>query len=257
MLRPGKATAAKDSYRHLKIAPEFLAHDIGGHFGSAKNGMQALVDGHAFVHAIQAAGIVVALVEFDERQIVGPITVDLIRARKTEWRFPAEIARRHQHVHGAQGIHVEVFVGNGRRFVVGRLRGGVNDELRPFGVAHLPHGLPVADIDGQVPVTRQHRLQFAHDRIRRPLLAEELPAHIVVDPHNLPAFGRKLADAFRTDQPARSCDKSFHSQDLLYYRVSLRGKPGRGELRVSRAPCGRRRIRCSPTTRRRWSGASR
>src|ERR1017187_1112010 len=61
--------------------------------------------------------------------------------------------------------------------------------------------------------------------MRRPLLAEELPAHIVVDPHNLPAFRGKLADAFRADQSAGSSDKSLHSQDPLYYYACLHGKP--------------------------------
>src|SRR5580692_2130684 len=75
MLRTGKAAAAKDAYRHLKVAPEFLAHDIGGHFGSAKNRVQTLVDGHTLVHAIEAAGIVVALVQFDQGQIIGPVAV--------------------------------------------------------------------------------------------------------------------------------------------------------------------------------------
>ena len=136
MLRSGQAAAAKNAYRHLKIAPEFLAHDIGRHFRSAEDRMQTLVDGHALVHAIQSAGIVVALVEFDERQRIGPVTVDLVRAGKTERRFRAEIARGHQHIHGAQRIHVEIVVGDGRGFVMRRLRGGVNDELRPLRVSN-------------------------------------------------------------------------------------------------------------------------
>ena len=108
---------------------------------------------------------------------------------------------------------------------------------------HLPDGLPVAYVDRQVPVARQCGLQFIDNRMSRALLAEELPAHIVVDPDNLPAFGRELADAFRADQPAGSSDKSLHSQDPLYYRACLQ----RGKL----ARCAERRIRYIPAIRRR------
>jgi len=93
----------------------------------------------------------------------------------------------------------------------------VNDELRPFRVQHPSHSLAVADIDGQVPVTRQRRAQFLDDRMRRTLFAEELTAHVVIDSHHLPAFCRKLADTFRADQPTGSGDKSLHSQNPLYY----------------------------------------
>jgi hypothetical protein len=72
---------------------------------------------------------------------------------------------------------------------MGRLGGRVNDEFRPLGIENLPDGLPIAYIDGQVAVTGQRPPQLLHHRMRRALLAEKLPAHIVVDPHNLPAFG--------------------------------------------------------------------
>jgi hypothetical protein len=53
----------------------------------------------------------------------------------------------------------------------------------------LADALAIAYIDRQVPVVWQRRLQFLHDCVSRALLTEELAAHIVVDPHNLPAFG--------------------------------------------------------------------
>ena len=171
--------------------------------------MQALVDRHVLVHAIQAAGVVVALVEFDQRQVIGPIAVNLVRAREAERRLPAKIACGHQQVHGAERIHIEVVVGNSRCFVMGRLGGRVNDEFRPLGIENLPDGLPIAYIDGQVAVTGQRPPQLLHHRMRRALLAEKLPAHIVIDSHNLPAFRGKLADAFRADQSAGTGDKSL------------------------------------------------
>src|SRR5579862_3680074 len=93
--------------------------------------MQALVDRHAFVNAVQAAGVVVALFEFDERQAVRPVAIDLVGAGEAERRFAAEIAGSHQHIHGAESIHIEIVVGYGCRLVMGRLRRGMNDELRP------------------------------------------------------------------------------------------------------------------------------
>ena len=75
----------------------------------------------------------------------------------------------------------------------------MNDKLRTFPFEHLAHRLPVSDVYGQVPVTRQRRTKLLDDRMRGALLPEELPPHVIIDPDNLPPRGRELADAFRTD----------------------------------------------------------
>src|SRR5579871_959939 len=179
--------------------------------------MQALVDGHALVDAVQAAGVVIALLVFDQRKVIRPVSVDFIRAGKAEGRLRAEVARRHQHVHGAQRVYIEIVVRYGSRLIVRRLRGGVNDKLRPLSFEHLPDRLAIADVDRQMPVALERGAQFLDDRVGGALFPEELPPHVVVDSGNLPAFRRKLAYAFRADQPARSSYESLHSQNPIYY----------------------------------------
>ena len=104
---------------------------------------QALIDRHALVDAIQAAGVVVAFFELSQRQIIRAVAVDFIGAGETERRFLAEIASGNQQVHGAEGIDVKIVVRNSRGLVVRGLGGSVNNELRPLGFQYVAHRLPV------------------------------------------------------------------------------------------------------------------
>src|SRR5262252_3822394 len=49
VLWAGKTAAAEDTYRHVEVTSELLAHDVGCYLGSAKDRVQAVVDRHSFV----------------------------------------------------------------------------------------------------------------------------------------------------------------------------------------------------------------
>ena len=78
----------------------------------------------------------------------------------------------------------------------------------------IPHGLPVADIDGEVTVARQGRYQLGDDGLRSALLAEELAAHVVVGADHIPALFVQEPDTLRTDQATGSGDKGRHRASL-------------------------------------------
>src|ERR1035441_10524548 len=106
MLRPGETAAAKNADGHLEIAAKFLAHHVGGHFGGAEDRMQAVVDRHVLVDAVQAASVMPALLQFLERQVVRTIAVYFVGAGEAERGILAVIARRHQHIHRAHRIEI-------------------------------------------------------------------------------------------------------------------------------------------------------
>src|SRR5688572_26739743 len=63
VLRACEAAAAENTNGHLKIAAKLLAHYIRCNLGSAKDGMQAVINRHALVYADPAIGIVVAFIQ--------------------------------------------------------------------------------------------------------------------------------------------------------------------------------------------------
>src|SRR5437588_12803972 len=106
MLRAGETTASKDAGGHLKVAAELLTHHIGGNLGGAEDRMQAVVDRHVLVDAIEPVGVIVAFLQLPKRQIIRAVAVYLISAGKADGGVLAEIARGYQDVHSANRIHV-------------------------------------------------------------------------------------------------------------------------------------------------------
>ena len=64
MLRSGETAAAEDADGHLEVAAELLAHDVRGDLRGAEDGMQAVIDRHVLVDAVQAVGVIPTLIEF-------------------------------------------------------------------------------------------------------------------------------------------------------------------------------------------------
>ena len=141
MLRAGKAAASKDADWHLKIPSELLAHHIRRNLGGAENGMQTAVDGHALIHPVQAVGVIVTLLELNQRQVGRAVSIHLVCARKTERGIAAEIAHCYQQVQRSDGVYVEIFIRNGRGLVMRRLGRGVDDEIGALGLDEVPHTL--------------------------------------------------------------------------------------------------------------------
>ena len=209
MAGAGQAAAAEDADGHLEVAAELLAHHVGGDLRSAEDGVQAVVDRHVFVDAVEPVGVVPALFEFLQRQVIRTIAVDLVGAGEAERRILAEVARRHQHVHGADGVDVEIVVGNGGGLVVRRLRGGVDDEIGPLGVEQIAHPLAIANVEIGMAVVRHGIDQVAHHLAGRAGGSEELLPHVVIHAHHAPAVLGEHADAFGADQSSGTGNQYF------------------------------------------------
>ena len=206
-----QAAAAEHADRHLEVAPILLTQHIGGHLRRAEERVQALIDRKRLVDAVAAFGVVPAPCVLDERQAVGAIAIDLVGAEEAERRLAREVARRDQQVQRADGVDVEILVGNRCRLVVRGLRRGVDDEVRPLGAHQFAHAVAIADVQFDVAIPAQLARQCLHHRPRRAAGAEEPGAQIVVDADDVPALGGERARALRADQTARSRDECFHA----------------------------------------------
>ena len=123
--------------------------------------------------------------------------------------------RRLEEVERADGVDVEVVERPARGEVVRRLRGGVDDQL---GLRLLDDAFDagaVADVEVVVLESLRGTAQPLEVPRRVAVLAEEVPAHVVVDAVHGPAARVEEGDHLRADQPARACDKGFlHPAEL-------------------------------------------
>ena len=87
-----------------------LHHDVGGDFGGTEEAVLALVDGEVLGDAvlIRGVGVVPAAVEFFERDGVGSVAIDLVRAHMNERRVGCVTARGFEEIQGANGVRIEV-----------------------------------------------------------------------------------------------------------------------------------------------------
>ena len=108
-----------------------------------------MVDGECFGDAVGVGGIgvVPACGELGERDAVGGVAVNFIRAHVHERRFGGGLAGGFEEIEGADGVGVEVVERNGGGAVVGRLRGGVDDDGGADGFDEGEDALAVADVE--------------------------------------------------------------------------------------------------------------
>ena len=93
--------------------------------------MERLVDPAIFADAVVVfwPGVFPAGFELLEGKFVGGVAIDLIGAEKDEDRFGTMEARGLEQVDRAKRINFKIENGDIARFVVGRLRGTVNDQI--------------------------------------------------------------------------------------------------------------------------------
>ena len=91
--------------------------------------------------AYSRVGVVPARVQLDQRDPVRPVAVDLVRAHVDERALGTAAPRGLEQVQRADGVGVEVVEGNGRRTIVGGLRGGVDDHGRAQSRHQIEHAL--------------------------------------------------------------------------------------------------------------------
>ena len=79
-----QAPTAKHTYRHVEIPPVLLGQHVGGELGCPERRVKAGVHRHGFIDAFPAVGVIVTLLLLDQRQVVGAVAIDLVRAREAE-----------------------------------------------------------------------------------------------------------------------------------------------------------------------------
>jgi hypothetical protein len=131
-----------------------------------------------------------------QREKVGCVAVDLVRRHEDEGRLRLHLTSGLQQVERAGRVHAEVGVGLARRPVVGRLRGGVNDQLEIGGV--LPedphHRVAVPDVGVDPPELRIGPDELVGDVRGGSLRTEEPRPHVVLESDHLPAALDEAAD---------------------------------------------------------------
>ena len=98
VLRAGETSATEHADGHIEITTELLAKNIGSDLRGAKQGMQAGIDRHGFINAVEPSGVVVPGIKFNERQVIGTVAVNLVGARKAERTVFTEVASRYEQV---------------------------------------------------------------------------------------------------------------------------------------------------------------
>jgi hypothetical protein len=106
----------------------------------------------------------------------------------------------------SQRIHFEIEKRNGGRAIVRRLRGGVDDQVRPHFVEQRQHALAVPNIERRMPVTGDLLAQVLEHPTGVALRPEENGPMIVVDPVNLESLVSEEPANLGANQPARTCD---------------------------------------------------
>ena len=153
----GEATAAEGAGGEIKVAAVFLDHHIGGDFAGAKEGVFRLVDREGLGDAVGVGGVgvVPARGQFGEGDAVGGVAVDFVRRHVDERGFGGGLAGGFEEIEGADGVGVEVVEGNGGGAVVGRLRGGVDDDGGRDGFDEGEDAGAVADVELVVDEARE------------------------------------------------------------------------------------------------------
>ena len=122
VVRPREAATAQAAGRHIEVASVLLHHHVGGHLRRAEYRMRALIDAECLGDAVRERGvsIVPAGRVFDQRDLVGRIAVDLVRAHMHEWRLRRMPARGLEKIERSYGIDVEILEWTrGRQIVAG------------------------------------------------------------------------------------------------------------------------------------------
>ena len=209
---PRQTAASKDPHLHVEIAPIFLRDEIRRRFRSAEQRMQRLVDpaGLGDAREIFRPRVVVPLLQLHERNLVGRIAINLVRAQKYEYRLGRMLARRFQEIYRAERIHLEIDQGNLSGLFVRRLRRAVHDQIEALRSKEFFDGRSVANVQRRVGEPLGHGLQPLQIPERVARRAEENPPHVVIHAHNFMSLPVEMLDRFRTNQSAAAGDQNFH-----------------------------------------------
>src|SRR2546430_2905204 len=210
MRRAGEAAAAKDADVHFEVAAVFLCDQIGGGFGCAKEGVKRAVDPAIFGDAVKilGAGVFPTRGKFDERNFVGSVAINFVGAEEKENGFGAMLASGFEEIDGAEGVDFKIENGNVAGFVMGRLRGAVNDEIEAARKEHFVERGAIANIHGVMREIFSRRFEAVEIPEGVAGGAEKFAAHIVVNANDDVALTVQKVDRFGTDKAAAAGDEN-------------------------------------------------
>ena len=126
-------------------------------------------------------GVVVSRWQFDQRQFVGDVAVDLVGAHQDEHGLGGVPARGFQQVERARGVDVEVIERAVLGQVVRGLSGAVDDQVGSGVGDDAVHRCAVADVERVVFEARAGLLEPSKVPVGIATGAEEVGPHIVID----------------------------------------------------------------------------
>ncbi len=208
----GEAAAPERRGGHPEVAAVLLGQHVGRDLRRPEQRVQAALDRHRLVDALDVGGIRVVPpgVELDQGQPVGVVAVDLVGADGDEHGLGGVPAVGLEEVEGADRVGVEVVEGSAGGQVVAGLRRGVDDQLvAPLG-EHPVDRLAVADVDVDVGVAGAGLLEALAVPGGVALRTEEVGPTVVVEPVDGEAQAVEEGDGLRADQPRRPRDEDPH-----------------------------------------------
>ena len=111
-------------------------------------------------------------------------------------------------IDGAKGVHFKIESGNISGLVVGGLSGAVNDQVEGMGAEKLFECGAIANIDFVMSEVASDLAKTVQIPAGVAGLAEEDPAHVVVDAVDGVALAIEMFDGFGADQAAGAGDEN-------------------------------------------------
>ena len=209
VVRAGETAAAQRTGRQVEIAAVFLDHHVGGDLGRAKERVLGLVDRERLGDAVLVGrvGVIPARGEFLQRDAVGGVAVNLVRAHVHERRLRRGLAGGLEHIQRADRVGVEVIERDRGGAVVARLGGGVDDDGRLDLLDEGEDAGAIADIELVV----DEALQFLGEAVLVPtrvtLRTEKHGALVVVHAMDGVALSGEIDADLRADEARGTGDE--------------------------------------------------
>src|SRR5512141_1156883 len=169
--------------------------------------MEAPVNPATFVDPVIVfgTGVIVPGRRFDQRDLVGRVAVDLVRAYMDEHGFRRMLPGRLQQVYGPHSVHIEIYERDSGGFVVRRLSRAMYDQIKTMVFEEPENRIPVADINVVMRELLRDRLQPFAVPGRVTLWPEEFLPQVVVNTKDRVTLPVIVFNCSRANQPAASC----------------------------------------------------
>jgi hypothetical protein len=212
MVRARKAAAAQAARWHAEVAPVFLHHYISRNLRGSKEAVLALVNREVLRDAVGECGVIVvpAGIEFLESDGVRTVTVNFVGGHVDKRGLGAGPAHGLEQVQGGNGVRVEVVERDGRRTVVARLGGRVDDRIWLDLGDEIENTLSVPDINFVVRIAGDQVGNTGLIPLRVALRTEKDRALVVVNTVDGVTLPGKAQCDFRADKAKGTGGEDYH-----------------------------------------------